>query len=799
MVAINFRYLTGLKGSLFANARLRGSWDGSGTYAADWSEQTMTPFVAEDGCPGFQRTVELDPREVGKRFRWGVVVGGPSSPNFWAIPTEVAVPSDSNRYREFVLGPSPASEDYHLTFARRLGARKYYAAPGRADLRFAVWAPNARAVEVVFAVKAVGYIADDGAGIDPLRPAIPLTLGVGGIWTSPVLPDFDAFRGLPYMYRITTEQGELRYRTDIFSRAQLGSGEKDPARTAWDGDPATLDGAKGCSLVVGQDTVAESLADGAPRIPRSQFWQDEFSIEHVVPSRVEDLVIYELHVGGLGFGLDRPGNLRDAIAFLEHLVLLGINAVELLPVAEFSGEWGWGYGDTHQFVIASSAGSLDDAKHFVRECHRRGIAVILDVCYNHYDSDAERAQWQYDSTLPEHNGYYWYEGKSSDYHFDTAGYLNNGSSGYTPRFSEEVVRQQFIASAALLIEECHIDGFRVDLTQAIHRDNSLNANGWIIGSANLFGQKFLREWSRTLTMIKPTVLLIAEDHTGWEPVTESPDVGGLGFGARWFAGFYHDLVGDSDAAAGHARVLRTAGFGGDGPLALDALARALHETQRNCVVYHESHDEAGNSGGSVRTMVAAVGGATLTGSTRDYAEARSRVVFTLSLFSAGTPLFFMGEEVGATLPYRYDDFGSHREDIVLARAGRGASLFRYYQDAIALRRHHPAARSHTIDILHVNNEGRVLAFLRRSGTDQLLVIASLSNHPYHAGYVINSTPERLESGTWLELLNSDAAQYGGANCGNFGTAIRTQHGRFEALLPANGVLIFGKSATSSVP
>ena len=83
------------------------------------------------------------------------------------------------------------------------------------------------------------------------------------------------------------------------------------------------------------------------------------------------------------------------------------------------------------------------------------------------------------------------------------GYLDNGSSGYTPRFWEEIVRQQFISSAAFLIEEMHVDGLRVDLTQAIHRDNALHADGRSVGSANLFGQKLLREWSRTLHMIRP--------------------------------------------------------------------------------------------------------------------------------------------------------------------------------------------------------------------------------------------------------------------------------------------------------
>ena len=148
--------------------------------------------------------------------------------------------------------------------------------------------------------------------------------------------------------------------------------------------------------------------------------------------------------------------------------------------------------------------------------------------------------------LLKQNIYYWYEGRSSDYTFADGGYLDNGSSGFTPRFWEEIVRQQFISSAAFLIEEMHVDGLRVDLTQAIHRDNALHADGRSIGGANIFGQKLLREWSRTLRMIRPTVMLIAEDHTGWDGVTKLPAQGGLGFDATWELAFYHSLIGDSE-------------------------------------------------------------------------------------------------------------------------------------------------------------------------------------------------------------------------------------------------------------
>ena len=81
MLAVRFRYLTGFKRELFSNARLVGSWDGSGRFSAVWSETPMTPGRAEDGCPCFVATVNLDAGEVGKRFRWGVRLDGPSGPN----------------------------------------------------------------------------------------------------------------------------------------------------------------------------------------------------------------------------------------------------------------------------------------------------------------------------------------------------------------------------------------------------------------------------------------------------------------------------------------------------------------------------------------------------------------------------------------------------------------------------------------------------------------------------------------------------------------------------------------------
>ena len=799
-IPVQFRYLTGLKRKIFRNARLLGTWDQNGRVSPNWSETSMADVVGDDGCPGFTARVEFDETEVGTTFLWSVRLSTPSVADVSGITTEVNDANKTDRVRAFQMRPGGGDaqvEEYYFTYARRLGARKVFAQDRSTNpgLRFAVWAPNAQNVEVVFGKPASGYIADDGYGIDPSRRSLPMTKGSEGIWQTDVIPDFAAHEGLPYMYRIKNAQGRVVYRTDIFSRQQIGRGTQNPKGGHWDGEPSNLDGTKSCSLIVSLDSVARDFAPppGQPaiEIPEDDFWAHEFTPGLPVPSRIEDMVIYELHIGALGFGKSRPGNLEDAMALLDQLSDLGVNAVELLPMSEFSGI-GWGYGDSHHFVIESTAGGRDQYKHFVRECHRRGIAVIQDVVYNHFDPDADRAEWAYDSDAPEENIYYWYEGRSTDYSSPDGGYLDNGSTGFTPRFWDEKVRHVFVSSAAAFIEESHVDGLRVDLTQAMHRDNVRHADGQSVGSANQFGAKTLREWSRTLQLIKPTAMLIAEDHSEWDKVTQLSEAGGLGFGATWYAAFYHNLIGDSDMAGGRARLLKFAGYGDDRPLDMNQFAAVLYNTKYNKIIYHESHDEAGNSGGSMRTMPCAVNAAPLAGSTRVYSEARSRVAFGLSLFSAGTPMFFMAEEIGAQKPYKYDTFMANREDIASERGGQGAKMFRFYQDAIRFSRRHAAIRVQNIDIIHVNGDGRVIAFTRSAGSDELLVVASLNNQVFDL-YVVQTDPARLADGQWREVFNSDAAIYGGDNVGNFGADLPAANGRIQIRIPAKGLVVLEKT------
>ena len=723
MPIVQFEYVTGLARSPFTAAWLLGSWDG-------WTRHAMQPADA-----GFALDLDLP----AGRHDWGVELERADGTAHWGITAEVHDLNRSAQERSFVLGDREQTETYRLTQHRLMGARR------RPDggIAFTAWAPNAQAVEIVFGGDS-GYVADDGHGGGE---TLPMERIGDGLWRAEAA-DFDAFAGRRYMYRVTREGGMPALRTDMYSLHQIGSGAFNPRGKHYDGEPNDLDGTPSCSVVV-------PAGEPPPRTAG-------------VPRRVEDLVIYELHLGALGFGREGPGTFADAAALLPYLSDLGVNAIELLPLFEFSGTLSWGYGSSHFLAIETSAGGREALKGFVQACHARGIAVLMDVVYNHYTPEADRAAWQYDSPTDSHNIYLWYED-------DPGSYLDNVSSGWAPRYHDEHVRALFVSSAAMLIDELGIDGLRVDQTTSIHAYNVRHSDGQPVSAANVFGRKLLRELCQTLKAIDPDVMLIAEDHSGWDRVTQPAATGGVGFDATWYAGFYHHLIGDGTHGSEYAKLLSTAASNWGGPLAMGRFADALRAAANRTVVYVESHDEAGNATASRRTILAAVDGAALVGETRRVAEARTRWAAGISLLSPGTPMFLMGEEVGAQQPYTYDRFAEHKEDLEGLRAGSGASLFRFNADLIRLRLNEPDLRGREIEIVHVNDGGRVIAFRR----GDFLVVGSLRDEPY-AEYRL------LVDGAWREILNSDAAIYGGADVGNGGATLRGM----TCALPANGFVVF---------
>jgi 1,4-alpha-glucan branching enzyme len=829
MISVRFVYSTGIRREVFRNVKLVGTWDASGIYSDAWSAppQLMTLEQSEDGCPSYVASVQLDPSGVGREFHWGVRLDAPQQTDIWGVPTEVKDRFSSQRHLSLVLNAAGGEQRYYLTHCHRIGAQKRYM-KGKSDpaIEFSVWAPNAKNVETVIGKydnklqeKNSGYISDGGDGIDT-------TLANGGVFSmrkddndlwrtgaEPQLAAFTKWDHKPYMFRVTKDDGKKKaYQTDLYSRCQIGKGDFDPGGKSYSGSFVNLEGTKSCSVVIDPEKVTAEFEEPAfPEtkfISQEAFWTNEFDPSRPLPRRIEDLIIYELHVGSLGLGekdkdgKDRAGNFGDVREFLENLVDLGVNAVELMPVLQFEGSKGWGYGTSHPFALEFSAGGRDQLKYVVRSCHRRGLAVIMDVVYNHYHVDAERAEWAYDSNAPERNIYYWYEGHPSDYpSYEAAaqanpnqnppgqgGYLDNYSTGFDPRVWEENVRKWFISGAVTLAEEFHVDGFRVDLPQALYQFNVRHGDGVPVDSANAFGAKFLREWTRTLKMIRPQCFLIAEDHSDQAFVTDSPDRGGLGFDATWYSTFYHHLIGDGNYGANYARLLYVAGLGDDQPLAMDYFAGALNWSGHRKVVYHEDHDDAGNAANTARTMVTAVNGAPLTGETRVYAEARSRCICGIAMLSGGTPMFLMGEEIASANPLPYKDFLLYRDDFKSERAGNGARMFKFYQDLIRLRRSNAALRSREIDVFYSNNPNRVIAFLRTDGVDRFLIVAGLNNHAFSSGYWIAT--DVLGNAGWREVFNSDSGIYGGQNIGNAGTVLSSSGAGINLIIPRNGFVVF---------
>ena len=805
---MRFIYDSGLQREVFDNVRLRGTFIGDGRpgtayrWSQGWSLLPMQQRRGEDGAIVFEADVPLSAEDVGKEFRWAVLLDGPFGLELNGIVTECAGDESDRCYRSFVLADEPNAEQrYYLTHIRRLGAQKSWV-PGQEEpgIRFSVWAPHARKVEVVFGRREHAYIADDGTGIDPNMPVIPMLPGRQGIWVAgpqedPVLSRFAAYLGAPYMFRITKEDGKVAYRTELYSRAQLGLGETNPHGAHFEGSPQELDGVVSCSAVVDTDLVsrdvAPPLADPVARVPESEFWKKEFSHARPVPHRIEDLVIYELHVGVAGVrqagtghvrGRHRPAGLSGRAGGERGRAAAsgGVQRHPHLGLRQLSPFRGQRQHRRARPVPALRAGMPPPG-------HRRAGGRGLQPLRSRRRASAVALRLGPGRPQP----VLLVRGQAERLlQAPTAATWTTCPAAFPRARASEMVRKLFISSAVAWVEGFHVDGFRVDLTSALHAYNRLHADGRPVGEANVAGARFLRELSRTLRLVRPSTLLICEDHSDWPMITEPAEVDGLGFDATWFASFYHNLIGDNGHGPEHANLLWTAGMGGNGPLAMDAFAGVLAATGRKTIVYHESHDEAGNSPHSRRTLAAALalseGEPPPDGEVRLIAEARCRFAAGMALLAAGTPMFLMGEEIGATKDFRFNDFLNQRLDLPAARADGGGRLYAFYRDLIRLRLRHRAFTSLNIDVIATHNDDRLIVFRRWKGAEEYLIVGTLSDRGWPDGYPV--TGAGLMEGSWVEVFTSDNPRYGGAGVTNAGT-LYTEGRTLTVRLPARGFVV----------
>ncbi len=351
-----------------------------------------------------------------------------------------------------------------------------------------------------------------------------------------------------------------------------------------------------------------------------------------------DYLTCEIHVGTFS----REGTFEGIIPFLDDFNDLGVTALELMPVAQFPGSRNWGYDGVHPFAVQNSYGGPAGLRKLVDACHRKGLAVILDVVYNHLG--------------PEGN------------------YLANFGPYFTDRYrtpwgeavnfdgpDSDEVRRLFVENAVYWIREFHIDALRLDAVHAVYDF-----------SAKPFFQELATAVSIEGERLGRSAYTIAESSLNDSRILQSADSGGWGIDAQWCDdlhhaihrtltgekdGYYQDFEGFSDLVKAYRH-----GFVYEGQYSRFRRRRhgnsARHLDPRRIVVCSQNHDQVGN-----RML-----GERLTGLLDD--PAVPRLAAALVLLSPYQPLLFMGEEYGETSPFQY--FVSHGDpDLVAAvREGR---------------------------------------------------------------------------------------------------------------------------------
>jgi maltooligosyltrehalose trehalohydrolase len=369
-------------------------------------------------------------------------------------------------------------------------------------------------------------------------------------------------------------------------------------------DPASRfqpDGVHGPSEVV--DPSAFAWSDGA--------WPG--------PS-LAGLVVYELHVGTF----TSAGTFAAVVERLTHLRELGVTALELMPVADFPGDRNWGYDGVVPFAPARCYGHPDDLRRLVDAAHRIGLAVLLDVVYNHFGPDGA------------------YQGIFSPLYFTSRHATPWGDAINLDGEGSAMVRDYFVENACHWLHEYHLDGLRLDATHALHDDGP---------------RHFLAELTSRVRASQPDrrVLLIAEDHRNLTAMVRPESLGGWGLDAVWSDDFHHELrvglAGDHDgyfkdfvgSTADIATTMRRGWFfvgqrseyrgepRGTDPSGLDPA---------RFVICLQNHDQVGNRALGERLN-------------HQIDPAAYRAASALLLLAPETPMLFMGQEWSADSPFLY--------------------------------------------------------------------------------------------------------------------------------------------------
>jgi len=537
---------------------------------------------------------------------------------------------------------------------------------------FRVWAPYAESVAVA------------GDFNDWSADAAPLFTEGNGYWSADVA---GVAEGAGYKFVIRNGDQEL-WRIDPYAREVTNS--------------------VGHGLVVAH---TYQWGDGGWRMPS---W--------------DELVIYELHAGTFN---DRPGGAPGSFASvinrLDHLRDLGITAIELMPAMEFAADFSWGYNPSHIYAIESTYGGPDELKRLVDEAHRRGIAVLLDVVYNHF-GPSDLDLWRFDG---------WHENDKGGIYFYNDHRSATPWGDTRPDYGRPEVRSFIADNTRLWFEQYHVDGLRWDMTAYIR-----NVAGHDGADGRLpDGWSLMQQVTNDTATRMPWKLHIAEDLLGNPWLVRDVDSGGAGFDSQWDADFVHPVRRVMIAQQDHERDMGDLRHAIEHRYGSDALAR---------VIYSESHDEVANGKARLPEDIwpGNAGGW--------HARKRSTLAAALVFTSPGIPMLFQGQEVLEDAWFRDDD------PIDWTREQTYAGIVALYRDLIRLRRDWYGTtrglRGHHVGVHHVNDDDKVVAFHRwdRGGPgDDVVVVVNCSSEAFAAYRVGFPRP-----GTWRVRMNTDWDGYG---------------------------------------
>lgn len=441
-----------------------------------------------------------------------------------------------------------------------------------------------------------------------------------------------------------------------------------------------------------------------------------------------ELVIYEMHVGTFnnapGSG---PGTFDEVIPQLAYLADLGINAIQILPVAEFAGDYSWGYNPSQPFAVESALGGPQGLYRFVKAAHAHGIGVILDVVYNHL-GPGDLDLWRFDGwTDDQHDGgiYIYDKARSHTAFADTR-----------PDYGRTEVRQYLRDNVLFWLDKYHIDGLRLDSVVNIR-----NRFGNQDPSGDLPDGWSLLQWMNDeVRRTQPWKITIAEDMQGNAWITRSTGAGGAGFGSQWEASFVHTVRDVLLAQRDQDRNLYAI---------RDAVSHSYNGDPTRRVIYTESHDEDAN--GHQRLPEEIWPGNAASWFSRKRSTLGAAVVFC----SPGIPMIFQGQE------FLEDGYFKDTRPLDWTKLEQFSGIHALYRDLIRLRRNWfnqtAGLRGQGLHVHHLNPNDALIAWHRweQGGPgDDVIVVLNFANRSYDSYALGFPRP-----GRWRVRLNSDWKGY----------------------------------------